>query len=338
MAICSFVTTRANAARADAPLDDAPRVRWGKVCAAAVVVAVAAAVAGMLWRMAASAGAARSRPAGAPASRPARPPEYPPPALVKACNREADKLRARLDDTFAVTVSAPFIIAGNMAKPQLGRYAEGSVVRPAKAMWASYFDAKPTRPITILLFADANSYALWARKLFNDTPVPHFGYYKPGVRTMVMNISTGTGTLVHELTHSLIVYDFPKVPDWFNEGLASLHEQCSVRPDRIIGLTNWRLPGLQAAIRADKLRPLEDLITADDFYGRQQGINYAQARYFCMYMQTRGVLVEFYKHFRRNHAGRRDAVLAVEKVFGKKIADVEKDFLAWVQTLRFPPR
>lgn len=344
MRTCTSTGTPPTRARRRTPVRDGPRAWWGKVCLFAVVVAVVSAVGGMLCRGASSAGAARSRPTSAPASRPAHPVKYPPPALVQACSREGDKLRARLDDTFAVRVSAPFIVAGNMNVPQLKRYAAGSVVRPARAMWASYFDAKPTRPITVLLFADANSYALWARKLFNDARVPHFGYYKPGLRTLVMNIRTGTGTLVHELTHSLIVYDFPKVPDWFNEGLASLHEQCSVRPDRIIGLTNWRLPGLQAAIsrgpaaRAGKLRSLEDLITSDDFYGPRQGINYAQARYFCMYMQTRGVLVKFYKHFRRNHTGRRAAVQAVEKVFGKKIADVEKGFLAWVKTLRFPSR
>ena len=86
-----------------------------------------------------------------------------------------------------------------------------------------------------------------------------YGYYKPQQRTLVMNISTGGGTLVHELTHALIDFDFPLVPDWFNEGLASLHEACHILPDesRIEGLTNWRLPGLQQAVAERRLPSLE---------------------------------------------------------------------------------
>jgi hypothetical protein len=164
---------------------------------------------------------------------------------------------------------------------------------------------------------------------------PYFGYYQPTDRRMVMNINTGTGTLVHELTHALIVYDFPNVPTWFNEGLASLHEQCSVREETIIGLTNWRLPGLQSALKKGTLRPLRDLVTKRDFYGRLQGDNYAQARYFVMYMQTKGLLREFHKHFRAHHSGRNADVQAIEHVFGRKIGDVEKTFIAWVKTLRF---
>ncbi|MGB2824227.1 MAG: hypothetical protein WBF17_24855, partial [Phycisphaerae bacterium] len=135
--------------------------------------------------------------------------------------------------------------------------------------------------------------------------------------------------------HALIAYDFPEVPTWFNEGLASLHEQCSVRETTIIGLTNWRLGGLQQAISKGELRPLADLVTKRDFYGRLQGVNYAQARYFIMYMQTKGVLRKFYKHFRAHHSGEGADVKAIEHVFGKSLAQIEKEFIAWAKTLRF---
>jgi hypothetical protein len=249
---------------------------------------------------------------------------------------------------FHVIVKPPFVIAGNMSAGELEVHARSSVTRPAEAMWASYFKKKPDRVITVLLFTDDGVspprddrergyvYRAWAKKLFGDTDVSYFGYYKPDVRTMVMNIDTGGGTLVHELTHALIVYDFPGVPDWFNEGLGSLHEQCTIEPDEVIGHENWRLPGLQRAIRAGKLRPLRDLVTQDNFRdARLEGINYAQARYFVMYMQTRGLLKDFYVYL-RDHSGQRDAAVAgVEKLFKDKIEHVEKDYVAWVKTLRF---
>ncbi len=187
-----------------------------------------------------------------------------------------------------------------------------------------------------MLLANHKTYVHWATRLFNDTDLPHFGYYRPGDRTLVMDISTGTGTLVHELTHALITYDFPKAPTWFDEGLASLHEQCVVGEDRITGKTNWRLEGLQEAVRSGRLRPLRDLVTKRDFRGRLLGLNYAHARYFVMYMQERKVLRAFYAHFRGQTGGGGADVKAIEHVFGRPLAEVDKSFVAWVRTLRYP--
>jgi len=273
----------------------------------------------------------------APAPAKTRPAKYPSKSLVRACKAEADALRKRLDGTFTIRVDPPFVSAGNTKAGQLALDVRGSVLRPARAMWSSYFNAKPDKVITILLLADGESYRAWAKKLFNDTDVPYFGYYTPVSRTLVMDISTGTGTLVHELTHALIVYDFPNVPTWFNEGLGSLHEQCTVGQTRITGLENWRLPALQKAIAGEKLRPLRDLVTKRDFYGALRGLNYAQSRYFVMYMQKQGMLKKFYTHFRNAHkAGRPvDDVKAIEHVFGKKLPHIEKAFIAWVKTLKY---
>ena len=283
---------------------------------------------------------ARKDMAGAPA--PATPAEaYPGAKLTAACEKVAATLRAKLDDTFIVVTEPPFVMAGDMPRAKLKQYASGTVLAPAKALWRGYFRKKPDKVITVLLFAGDKSYRTWAKTLFNDARVPHFGYYRPELRTMVMNIGTGGGTLVHELTHSLIVYDFPDVPTWFDEGFASLHEGCRIGTDTIIGVVNWRLPGLQKAICDGKLRSLRDLITKRDFRGRLEGINYAQARYFVMYMQQQKLLKPFYKHFRAQYAAPdakpapEDDVKAVEHVFGEKLEDIEKVWLKWVMTLKY---
>ena len=316
-------------------------LRFGLLTAAAIAVGALAAAGVMVVRAAdkpsrpTAAPSSRSAPAPrAPASRPAK---YPSDQLARACKAQADALKKRLDGTFSIRVDPPFVSAGNMTAAQLGVYTRGSVLRPARAMWASYFNAKPDKVITVLLFAGDTSYKTWAKKLFNDTDLPHFGYYSPSSRTLVMNINTGTGTLVHELTHALVVYDFPRQPTWFNEGLASLHEQCSVGTTLITGYTNWRLPALQKAIADKTLRPLRDLVTQRDFYGRLRGLNYAQARYFVMYMQKQHLLKTFYEHFRGAHKGGRavDDVKAIEHVFGKKLPEIETAFIAWVKTLRY---
>jgi hypothetical protein len=264
---------------------------------------------------------------------PASQPDAMQPSIEALCHRVGRRLRARMDDQFQIILEPPFVVAGNMTSESLSRMTARSVLRPAAAMRRSYFARAPDEPITVLLFADARSYRSWAKRLYGDRNVPYFGYYKPSHRTLVMNIATGTGTLVHELTHALIDFDFPDVPTWFNEGLASLHEQCRVHEDRIVGLKNWRLAGLHQAIRAGKLRPLRELLTRDDFYGSLKGLNYAQARYFTMYMQHRGKLRAFYQRLHEHPEGADAGIRAVERVFDEKLQQVEKHFLDWVGTL-----
>ncbi len=288
---------------------------------------------------AANASAQRAVPvnAPAPAAAPAQPAtaKYPSAELAALCGKKADDIRRQYGRKLKVVVHPPFVIAGDMSEAKLDSHAKWSVVRPARAMWTAYFDKKPDKVITTLLFAGADNYKLHARKDYPSGGAPYYGYYTPARRTMVMNINTGGGTLVHELTHALIVYDFPNPPTWFNEGLASLHEQCQVAEAGITGLPNWRLPALQGAIKAKTLRPLAELVTRRDFYGPLQGINYAQARYFVMYMQHKGLLVKFYRYFREHAKGDDADVRAVEHIFGRKISDIEPAFLAWVMTLKF---
>jgi hypothetical protein len=131
------------------------------------------------------------------------------------------------------------------------------------------------------------------------------------------------------------------VPEWFNEGLASLHEQCRFREGAggpwIEGVENWRLPGLQSAIRKEKLRSLSALISDNDFRGRQEGTNYAQARYFCLFLQRQGILPEFYQQFRQNQqADPRGAKTVLGLFPGKSWDDVDREFQAWVLTLERP--
>lgn len=242
-------------------------------------------------------------------------------------------MAGRLDDTFTCVIEPPFVVFGNNDASQLRQHVASCITQPCKAMWAAYFEKKPDQVITVLLFKDDKTYRTWAAKLFDDADVSHFGYYKPDKRTMVMNISTGGGTLIHELTHALIVYDFPDVPQWFNEGLGSLHEGCRVGEDDIIGAVNWRLPALKEAIAAGKLRPLKEMVTANDFYGKLRGVNYAQSRYFMMYLQSQGLLKKFYKYYRDHHDGANAEVSAIETVTGMKIDEVEKAYLAYVKTL-----
>ena len=231
-----------------------------------------------------------------------------------------DRWRRRFQkEGFHYTAAGPFVIAGDGSPAQIGRYRDGTILGAARALRATYFEKDPAEPVLILLFESRGPYARLAKKWFGDADVPHYGFYRRRENVMLMNVSTGTGTLVHELVHALIAPDFPTVPDWFNEGFASLYEQCSLHGDRITGHENWRLAGLQRAIRQGELRSLRELIEDDNFYDRANvGINYAQARYLLMYLQDNGMLRDYYKGFRDNAKDDPTGLKTLEVLVGAK--------------------
>lgn len=257
---------------------------------------------------------------------------------------KTSNLRARWESRFTeegfnAVVAPPFVIAGNGTPAQLAQYRDGTVLPAVKALSAQFFGTPPDEPVLIFLFESAGPYKRLAKKWFGEEDVPHYGFYRHADRSMLMNVTTGLGTLTHELTHALIASDFPDVPDWFNEGLASLYEQAQFGPGgtRITGLPNWRLSGLREAIKDGKLRPLAEMMADDDFRNDDRvGINYAQARYLMLYLQERGLLEQYYSGFRAGRENDATGLATLRQVIAPRtLGQFEKDWRAWVMTLRF---
>jgi len=267
--------------------------------------------------------------AGAPASQPAG-------DLPKQCAATLRQWHPKFEaEHLSYLISPPYLIAGDGSQQDLAGYRDHTILSATRALQAEFFAKHPTEPIVILLFESSESYDRLADKFFGEKPDTPYGYFRrDGV--MVMNVATGTGTLVHELTHALIKPDFPDVPDWFNEGLGSLFEQSSINGDTIRGLPNWRLPALQRAIRTDKLRPLREMINDPQFYGEAHvGLNYAQARYLLMYLQQIHRLDQFYKDLKSNHADDPTGIKTLEGIAHPKTLEAfEKDWREWVLGLR----
>ena len=123
-------------------------------------------------------------------------------------------------------------------------------------------------------------------KWFGDEDVSYASDdFRSLINVMLMNVGTGTGTLVHELTHAPIKPDFPQVPAWFNEGLAAACSSNARWPAATSAgwVTNWRLPDLQRAIRKERIALDRARLAKDeDFYGqrtRRHQLNACRARY-----------------------------------------------------------
>ena len=277
----------------------------------------------------------------------ATPPPSPPPTtgpatqadVREACERLAKRWHARFEaEGLACVVAPPFVVAGDGGRQRLNRYVDHTIRASAAALHRKFFDhARPSEPVLILLFESAESYQRLAKQWLGDEPSTPYGYFRRD-NIMVMNVGTGTGTLVHELVHALIRPDFPDVPEWFNEGLGSLFEQCTLADGDIRGLTNWRLSALQRAIREKKLRPLRELIEDPDFYRDQHvGLNYAQARYLLMYLQERGTLAAYYKKLRADQAEDKTGLATLKALIEpQSLQQFEREWREWVMELKFP--
>jgi hypothetical protein len=250
------------------------------------------------------------------------------------------RLKERLPGKdFQVLVEPPFVVIGDEPLSAVRRHSTDTIQWAVRKLKQEYFSKDPDRIIDIWLFKDKDSYETNVVKLWGTKPSTPFGYYSAANRALVMNISTGGGTLVHEIVHPLVRTNFPECPDWLNEGLGSLYEQCGEADGRIHGYTNWRLAGLQKAIRADRVPSFEELCgtTGGAFYTADPGTNYSQARYLCYYLQEHGLLKKFYHDFQANRRDDPTGYKTLKRTLARDdLGEFEKEWRAYVMKLEFP--
>jgi hypothetical protein len=79
--------------------------------------------------------------------------------------------------------------------------------------------------------------------------------------------------------------------------------------------------------------------TTHEFYYRDPGTNYAQARYLLYYLQQHGLLRKYYHQFRRNVKQDPSGYATLKEILGLKtdaeMVKFQKDWEAWVMKLRF---
>jgi hypothetical protein len=248
-------------------------------------------------------------------------------------------LRRRVGPGFTFRIVPPFVVAGDGDPRAVAAHAAHTVRWAATRLKQDYFTRDPDRILDVWLFRDAASYERHTRALYRETPDTPFGFYSSKHRALIMNIATGGGTLVHEMVHPFIEANFPACPPWLNEGLGSLYEQSGEEAGHIHGYTNWRLAGLQAAIKRHRVPSFEALTSATEhaFYEEDPGTNYSQARYLCYYLQQNGLLVRYYREFFAHRAEDPTGYGTLKKVLGEEdMAAFQRRWETFVMGLSFP--
>lgn len=277
-------------------------------------------------------------PAEAPAPEAtAAPPARAPYDLAADVGSRTESLRAELGarSKFEV-VEGVFLVASPSGA------VGGAATVTSKALGAYFngrFARRPERAVAVLLFETAPPYNAYCKTHFGEGCPSPYGFYASETRTVVMNAGPGLGTLTHELVHPIVESDFPKAPDWINEGIASLYEAFSLpRPGEIRGHKNWRLPRLIAALRSPKERPHASLpalfaMSDGEFRGDRESLNYATARYFCQWMDGQQKLWPFYQAWRDNYASDPTGEKAFAATMGKNPTDLDAEWATWVKAL-----
>jgi len=261
------------------------------------------------------------------------------PALVAACQRKREVLIRRLGTRFSSIVHTPFVILGDVSARELERHYRETIGPTARALAIAYFHRPPSAPVSIILLSGDEAYQSCALLLDRQKRAAFAGYYERNDHRIVINAATGEGTIAHELTHALGHFDFPDMPEWFDEGLGSLHEEARFSDDRlrITGMKNWRIRYLLPALRQGTLRPLELLIGEAHVRPSQQAVDYAHARYFCLFLQERGLLEPFYRKFRPAVAADPTGLRTLHALFNvNDLGPIDEEFRSWVLALERP--
>lgn len=245
-----------------------------------------------------------------------------------------DELQRSAGDGFLCVRRDNYLVAGDLDPVEYEYLVDGVLDYCSNALLKVYFDrvSLPGKTVNIFVFRDYDSYETGVRRFLGMDPISPYGHYGHSQKYIVVNYETGPGTMVHELTHALMSEDFPEAPIWLAEGMASLYEHCRAEGNVLKGDDNWRLPELKTALERGDLTPLPALLAMKPavFRGQRESLNYAQARYFCKYLEELGLLSTVYKTFREHHSQDPTGGRFVVRAFGKPLESVEASWKRWI--------
>ena len=247
--------------------------------------------------------------------------------------KDLDALRLLAGEDFLCVRRGDYLVASDLGPGEYEYLVDGVLDYCSAAMRRIYFDrVRDGRTVNIFVFRDYFSYESGLRRFLGMDPISPYGHYGHSQKYIVINYETGAGTLVHELTHALMSEDFPEAPIWLAEGMASLYEHCRAEGGALKGDDNWRLPELQASLRADRAISLDRLLSLSptEFRAGRESLHYAAARYFCKYLEEMGLLSRIYKSFRQRPELDPSGSGFVVSAFGQPLAEIETAWRRWI--------
>ncbi|MES2108973.1 MAG: hypothetical protein V4577_09515 [Bacteroidota bacterium] len=175
----------------------------------------------------------------------------------------------------------------------------------------------------------------FCNKIHFRYPGKRIGYWNPYDNSVVAWASSGYGTFAHELNHELLHNVFSDIPQWLDEGIASLYEEMNGGP-----ADNWRLVYIKKF--KNKYSGYLDINSIVNDYNPENGplnlLHDCFARYICMYLYSKKLLPDFYRQVKEagatNYQKQLDILVGITKT--QDVATFQKDFFDWLN-YRNPP-
>jgi hypothetical protein len=198
----------------------------------------------------------------------------------------------------------------------------------------NYVNRKPDKITGLIIFRTFDKYKKVIENNYKvkDVDPIDIGFFLKKQNIIVMQYVEGKGTILHEVTHNYLKYDFPNCPVWFNEGLASLHETSKLSGGKLKGGVSLRLLTLVKAIKINTYTNLRILMRSKkkDFYEETPLFHYAQARYFLYWLQETGMLERYYLLLRNTMDMDKTGITQLETIMKKPMKEIEKDFVIFI--------
>jgi len=165
------------------------------------------------------------------------------------------------------------------------------------------------------------------------------GFFLMGEDTVLLKDPSGA-VMHHEFTHAAHIADQQARgqvlhQNWIIEGLATLFEQYEEGEEgRLRILPNHRQRIIQNLVQRGAHKPWPTYVqfTQREFM-REPGNHYSQGRYMFAYLYEMGLLKSWYDAYVEGYAEDPTGGAALEKVFGKALPEIEKDWVAWLLRL-----
>jgi len=206
---------------------------------------------------------------------------------------------------------ARIVVRGEVAKPKQKVMVKlvGDVVADVERRFTQR-TKDPDDGVTLLLFSNADRYREVAETF--GPLISDWGFYLPDKRVAIANLDASIGNLRHELVHPLIGDDFPGIPAWLNEGVASLYGSATLGKHGFTFLVNYRLRDLKRALANGTCPTLAELAASTplDVHGDQAMTYYALSRYVLLYADRKGTLSQLYADLRGTDRAKHPEVLA----------------------------
>lgn len=248
--------------------------------------------------------------------------------LTRGAKKRMEQLKQRFGSEYIYEIDKEHRIIYALCMPRaVYEKIKKRVNEHADALWNTLFTNKPTYYLTILIPSPEDSLKMSPRSGL----VGFYSHRKKELVSSLIGLS-----LRHEFTHALHSGDCDHITQapriWVDEGLATLFENSQCKDGEIKPRPNFRLGTVRKILGTDDYVPWERLFrySQRQFEGRKGYIHYAEARYILYYFWHKGKLKEWYDTYYANFDKDNTGKFALEKVFGKPLAEVEAGFKKWI--------